>query len=110
HQRGPDGSQHLLGLSWGELIDDQLGETPGEGRVVVESARLGGRGRTDDLHLPAGQGRLEDLGDLAVDRVGVRVGATGDLVDLVDEQDDLVLRPRGEVDDRLDLLLDVTHV
>ena len=100
---GLEDLEDLEGLIRVELVDDDLGEPARERRVLLDlPGLLRGRG-SDHVDVTTSQGGLHDLRDLGVGLIA-RVRQH---VDLVDEQDHLVLRIGGEVDDLGDPLLDL---
>ena len=99
-----DAFQHLDGIGDGRLLDFNGLETALQRSIFLDIlAVLGKSGRTDDLHLPAGEGGLHDVGSV---HGAVRIARAHDGMNF-DEQDD-VAGGLDLADKALDPLLELT--
>ena len=102
-----DTFQDRIALFFTRLIDRYRLETPLECRILFDMLPVLVEGRrTDDLELPTGQGRLQDIG-----RIEGTLGTTGtdDGMQLIDKEQNLSVL-YGFSDDALDTLLELTAV
>ena len=100
-----DAFQHLDGIGDGRLLDFNGLETALQRSIFLDIfAVLGKSGRTDDLHLPAGEGGLHDVGSV---HGAVRIARAHDGMNFIDEQDD-VAGGLDLADKALDPLLELT--
>jgi hypothetical protein len=98
-------AQHDDGVLLGGLVDLHHLEAAGEGRVLLEVGLVfGPGGGGDGAQFPAGQGRLEQVGGIALP--GLAAGAD-EGVGLVDEQDDGLGGALHLVDHRLQPLFEL---
>ena len=100
-----DAFQHLDGIGDGRLLDFNGLETALQRSIFLDIlAVLGKSGGTDDLHLPAGEGGLHDVGSV---HGAVRIARAHDGMNFIDEQDD-VAGGLDLADKTLDPLLELT--
>ena len=101
---GKNRAQDLSRLILVEFRDPDASESTGECRIGSEPAAFLVGGGSDDTEVTARQSRFERLSKFFVG-AGTVTAFRHQLMDLVDEQDDPVLRILGEGNQRLDLLL-----
>ena len=104
-QRRDQAAHHVHAGGFGRLLDLDDLEAAGQGGVLLEVLLVLGPGRGGDrAQLAAGQGRLEQIGGVALP--GLPAGADH-RVRLVDEEDDRLRRGLHLVDHRLQAVLEL---